>query len=254
MPLLPRSVESERAAAAPREQENQVPAETSTPRRLRGAIFDFGGVMTQPIFRLQGDEDPVLLALVGHFIREAESVYGQTTVSHDLHLLEVGKLSEADFFTRLCDRFERDGGPHVDPGEARRLIFGRPMVACAEMVDAVSRVRAAGYRTAMLTNVARDSSHLWEALIDVELLFDVLVDSSVVGLRKPDPAIFRLTCERLGLPPEDCLFVDDIPSNVAGAAQLGIEVILCHDPTEVAEQVIRRLIGEPAGTRASPPS
>ncbi|GAC1342907.1 MAG: hypothetical protein NVSMB29_15080 [Candidatus Dormibacteria bacterium] len=224
--------------------------ETTTPRRLRGAIFDFGGVMTQPIFRLNGDEDPVLLGLVGHFIREAEAVYGKTDVSHDLHLLEVGRLSEPDFFARLCERFAEAGGPRVDPVEAQRMIFGRPMVACAEMVDAVARVRAAGYRTAMLTNVARGSAHLWESLIDVEELFDVLVDSSVVGLRKPDPAIFRLTCERLELPPEDCLFVDDIPSNVAGAAQLGIEAILCRNPTEVAEEVILRLLGDPVSAEA----
>ncbi|MFN2451026.1 MAG: HAD family hydrolase [Candidatus Dormibacteria bacterium] len=230
-----------------------MPAASSAPRQLRGAIFDFGGVITQPIFRLQGDEDPVLLSLVGHFIREAEAVYGDTTVHHDLHLLEVGRLSEADFFARLCARFEADGGPHVDPFEARQMIFGRPLVACAEMVDAVARVRAAGYRTAMLTNVARDSAHLWEALINVEELFDVLVDSSVVGLRKPDPAIFRLTCERLGLAPEDCLFVDDIPSNVAGAAELGIETILCRDPAEVAAQVLHRLLGAAVGLEGAPP-
>ena len=228
-------------------------APTSTPRPLRGAIFDFGGVITEPIFRLAGDEDPVLLALVGHFIQEAQAVYGETTVSHDLHLLEVGRLSEADFFTRLCARFEADGGPSVDPIEARRMIFGRPLVACAEMVDAVSRVRGAGYRTAMLTNVARDSSHLWESLIDVGQLFDVVVDSSVVGLRKPDPAIFQLTCERLGLRPEECLFVDDIPSNVAGAAALGIEAILCRDPTTVAQQVIDRLLGHPVTAGVTPP-
>ena len=133
------------------------------------------------------------------------------------------------------------------------MIFGRPLVACAEMVDAVSRVRGAGYRTAMLTNVARDSSHLWESLIDVGQLFDVVVDSSVVGLRKPDPAIFQLTCERLGLRPEECLFVDDIPSNVAGAAALGIEAILCRDPTTVAQQVIDRLLGHPVTAGVTPP-
>jgi putative hydrolase of the HAD superfamily len=213
---------------------------------LRGAIFDFGGVMTESLFRRRRDADPQVLSLLVFFLNDLRSVYHLPTSTHDLHLLETGKLSEAEFFRRLCARHAEAGNPPIDPERARQLVFAERAEASAAMVDTVRQLREAGFRTALLTNNAREWEPMWRSLIPVDELFDVVVDSSAVGLRKPDPRIYELTCSRLGLPPSECIFVDDLECNVDAAAALGMETVHCTDPTTASDVVARRLLGRPA--------
>jgi putative hydrolase of the HAD superfamily len=127
------------------------------------------------------------------------------------------------------------------------------MVASEVMVDAVRRVRAAGHRTALLTNNAREWEPTWRALLPFDELFDVILDSSAVGLRKPDPAIYRLTCERLGLQPSECVFVDDLECNVVAARELGMEALLCASGPATAAEVLRLLVNGAAADGTTPP-
>jgi putative hydrolase of the HAD superfamily len=120
------------------------------------------------------------------------------------------------------------------------------------MIDAVRQVRMAGYRTALLTNISRTGEEVWRSLLPVDELFDVVVDSSQVGMRKPDPAIFLLTCERLGLRPDQCLFVDDLRCNVTAAADLGMTTIQCRDPVAIADEVVELLLGRTAASEPEP--
>lgn len=219
----------------------------ATVPRLRAAILDFGGVMTEPVFRRTPDLPPDMLALAGFFLQELLEVYHLPTGSHDLHLLETGRLAEAEFMRRLCERFAAAGNPPVDPEHARQAIFGRGIVACGAMVDAVRQLRDAGVRTALLTNNVREWEPQWRPVVPVDELFEVVVDSSVVGLRKPDPEIYRLTCERLGVDPADCLFVDDAQCNVDAAAALGMQVVWCRDPVDAAGEVVTAVLGRSAG-------
>ena len=215
-----------------------------SPRTLRGAVFDFGGVMTMPLFRPDVSQwDPEVISVVAHFVNEAREVYHLPTGMHDLHLLETGRMTEDEFFTRMCERYTAAGNPPVDPRRAQEMVFGRELEVCAAMVDAVRQIRAAGLRTALLTNVSREGDRLWQTMIPYEELFDAVVSSAQIGMRKPDPAIYRLVAERIGLAPDECLFVDDIPTNVEGAAAVGMEAVYCRDPVEVADQVCRRLLG-----------
>jgi putative hydrolase of the HAD superfamily len=211
-------------------------------RQIRGVILDFGGVMTEPVFRRPRDLAPELIELGVFFLREAAEVYHHLEATHDLHLLETGKMSEATFFVRLCDRYAAAGYPRVDPAVARAAIVGRGIVACGAMVDAAREIHDAGYRTALLTNNAREWESQWRSLIPVDELFDVVVDSSAVGLRKPDPAIYRLTCDRMGIMPPQCVFVDDMACNVDTARELGMEAVLCDDAVAVAAALRRRLL------------
>lgn len=220
--------------------------EAAATRTLRGAIFDYGGVMTESLFRRRRDADPDIVSLLVFFINDLRSVYHLPTSTHDLHLLETGKLSEAEFFRRLCARHEESGGPHIDPERARSLIFAERAEASAAMVDTVRQLRAAGYRTALLTNNAREWEPMWRSMIPVDELFDVVVDSSVVGVRKPDRQIYEMTCARLGLRPDECIFVDDLECNVDAAAALGMETVHCTDPTTASDVVARRLLGRAA--------
>jgi putative hydrolase of the HAD superfamily len=213
---------------------------------LRGAIFDFGGVMTESLFRRRRDADPDVVSLLVFFFNDLRSVYHLPTSTHDLHLLETGQLTEIEFFRRLCARHQEAGGPHIDPERVRALLFAERAEASAAMVDTVRQLRAAGYRTALLTNNAREWEPMWRSLIPVDELFDVVVDSSAVGLRKPDPRIYELTCSRLGLQPEECIFVDDLECNIDAAAALGMEVVHCTDPTTASEVVAQLLLGRAA--------
>jgi epoxide hydrolase-like predicted phosphatase len=88
----------------------------------------------------------------------------------------------------------------------------------------VRAARRDGARTALLSNSWGDALAYDEALL--EQLFDAWVISSAVGLRKPDPAIYELAAERIGLPPAACVFVDDLPGNLKPARELGMATIL----------------------------
>jgi putative hydrolase of the HAD superfamily len=222
------------------------PRSTVNDRKFDAAIFDLGGVMTEPLFRDRHDIDPTYLNLVGFFLNDFRDHYHLPTGAHDLHLLETGQISDDEFFDRMCKRYAEAGNDPVDARVAQKVIFGRGMVASSAMADAVRQVKAAGYRTALLTNISRDGDKMWRGLIPVDELFDVVVDSSRVGLRKPDPRIYQLTCERLQVQPERCLFVDDLACNVEAAAKLGMHVIQCLDPVSVADDVVRLLLGHPA--------
>jgi putative hydrolase of the HAD superfamily len=87
-------------------------------------------------------------------------------------------------------------------------------------------IRREGYRMALLTNNVREWEHLWRAMLPVDEIFELVVDSGFVGLRKPDPAIYELTLARLsGVDAEDCLFVDDLPVNVDAALAIGMTAV-----------------------------
>ena len=219
-------------------------------RTLKGAIFDLGGVLTEPVGRHRETiTDPVQLDLLRFFLDEFKDVYHLPTGAHDLHLLETGEISDDEFFERMTVRYIAEGGhDEVDARLAAHVVFGKGMVACGAMIDAVRQVKAAGYRTALLTNISRSGESVWRTLFAVDELFDVVVDSSQVRLRKPDPAIFLLTCERLGLAPHECLFVDDLHCNVEAARELGMVTIRCHDPVAIADEVVETLLGRSAAS------
>src|ERR1017187_7820363 len=182
-------------------------------REFDGVIFDLGGVMTEPLFH---------------------------------HRTDVPD----EFFDRMIARYNESGNEQVDPREAQKVVFGRGMVACGAMADAVRQIHDADYRTALLTNISREGEAIFTKLFPVDELFDVVVDSSKVGMRKPDPAIYPLTCSRLGVAPERCLFIDDLLCNVEAAEALGMVTIQCLDPVAVADEVVRRLLGHPAAAEA----
>jgi putative hydrolase of the HAD superfamily len=118
------------------------------------------------------------------------------------------------------------------------------------MIDAVRQIRDAGYRTALLTNISSEGEAIFTKLFPVDELFEVVVDSSKVGMRKPDPAIYQLTCARLGVAPDRCLFIDDLLCNVEAADALGMQTIQCLDPVAAADQVVQRVLGHPAAAEA----
>jgi len=111
------------------------------------------------------------------------------------------------------------------------------------MVAAIRAIRAAGLRTAALTNNWADAdgaTHVsGESPLALQLasLFDTIVESAREGLRKPDPRIYELTCERIGVTAGEAVFLDDLGSNLKPARALGMTTIKVEDPTDAVAEL-----------------
>ncbi len=142
-----------------------------------------------------------------------------------IHDLETGRLSVEDFEHQMSAELRNGAGPAVPAGGLLQRMLGgfQPEPA---MTDLVAAARASGIRTALLSN----SWGMTYPREGWDLLFDVVVISGEVGLRKPEPAIYLHTAELLGLPPEQCVFVDDLAPNVRGATAVGMLGVHHTDP------------------------
>jgi putative hydrolase of the HAD superfamily len=105
-------------------------------------------------------------------------------------------------------------------------------------------IKASGRRMALLTNNVREWEPLWRAKLPVDEIFETVVDSAFVGMRKPDPAIYELTLERLdGIAAAECLFIDDTEVNCVAARDLGMSAVHFLD-TEQAIAEVRSALNE----------
>ncbi len=98
-------------------------------------------------------------------------------------------------------------------------------------LETLSELKTSGCKIALISNCSMDIPEIWP-LTPLAPFFDVTIFSSICGLRKPDPRIFQLAVEQLGVKPEECLFVDDNADNLTAAAGLGIEAVLISAPVE----------------------
>jgi putative hydrolase of the HAD superfamily len=209
------------------------------PGRFRALVCDVGGVLTTPLpaaFAAFGDHAGIPLEALGR----AVATVAEDDGVHPIHELELGRATEADVLDRIGGALAAELGRPVAMHEfaARYWAALGPNEA---MLDLAARVRAAGYRTALLTNNVREWEPRWRSIFAVDELFEVVVDSAFVGLRKPDPAIYRLTCARLGLEPAACLFVDDLEPNVEAARALGLGAVHYREPAQAVGDVLAAL-------------
>ena len=111
------------------------------------------------------------------------------------------------------------------------------------MLDLMRELRDRGYKLGILTNNVREWEEKWRAKLPIDEIFEVVVDSAYVGMRKPDPAIYRLTLERMGTEePSECLFVDDNELNVEAARELGLHAVHFRDNDQAITE-IREALG-----------
>jgi putative hydrolase of the HAD superfamily len=178
-----------------------------------GLIVDYGGVLTTDIFvsfrRFCDSEGLDPETVRDRFLNDPEA-------RRLLEELETGRLREAEFEPAFAAVLEVESERLID-----RLFGG--MEPDAAMIDGVRAARAAGIRTGLLSNSWGDDRYDRAQLAE---LFDAWVISGEVGLRKPDPAIYALAAERLGLPAEECVFVDDLPGNLKPARELGMATVV----------------------------
>ena len=186
-----------------------------------GLIVDWGGVLTTDIntsVRRWADRHSVDLSAYIDIMRTWLGPEGEVeAMINPIHALERGEIEVPHFEEVLAAELsQRTGTPVPADGLLTRMFD--EFEHAHDMNALVRRARDTGIRTALLSNSWGDfyPRDLWEGM------FDVVVISGEVGMRKPDAEIFHLTLSRMDLRPSDCVFVDDLPHNITAAADLGL--------------------------------
>ncbi len=193
---------------------------------MKGLLVDYGGVLTTSVWDSFRDfcvSEGLELDKVRKLFREDPEALKL------LRRLEVGELNEQEFsqlFAPLLGLEDRHDGL-VD-----RLFAG--MQPDEPMIEALRRARAAGLKTALVSNSWGHGRYDRAAFPE---LFDGVVISGEVGLHKPQPEIFELAAERVDLEPADCVFVDDLRENCAGAEAVGMVAVLHRDTTQTLDRL-----------------
>ena len=209
---------------------------------IEAILFDFNGVLTTSPFAHMAalgtdagvDGQVVLDLMLGPYDEDTD---------HAWHRFERGEITAAEYGADLFQRAQ-EANVQLDFGSLADLMSRLEIHDV--VIDRIRALKKDGYRTGLVTNNVKEASKQWREMVPVDELFDVIVDSSEVGMRKPNPAIFQHAIELLGVAPERAVFLDDAPGNVAGAQAAGLHGILVDaaDPTPALEVLDTLLTGE----------
>lgn len=196
----------------------------------RVVISDFGGVLTTPLMRSFAafqDETGVPPESLGVAMQRIAEADGE----HPLFELERGRITEDAFLARLRGELASELG-HEPQLHRFREIYFEALDPNGPMIELMRELRDRGLGMALLTNNVREWEPLWRSMMPVDEVFELIVDSAFVGMRKPEPEIYELTLERLrereglaDLAAAECVFVDDIEVNVEAAGSLGMRAV-----------------------------
>jgi epoxide hydrolase-like predicted phosphatase len=206
---------------------------------IEAVIFDFGGVFTSSPFTglHQWHVDKGLDPVKG--LRIVFGPYDQDT-DHPWHRVERGEIA-LEAAAEQIKALAAESGMDLDLREMFGALGGADG-ARQDVVEIALDLRRRGYRTALITNNIAEFSDGWRAMIPVEEIFEVVVDSSAIGIRKPDLRIYELTLEQLGVAPEVSVFLDDAAGNIDAARAAGMHAILVGDDHTIAFAELAELL------------
>jgi len=203
----------------------------STHRPIEAVIFDYAGVLGLAPFEnasafeasMGYPEGAMVRLLFGDYVSPDAIAPGEV---HDWHLLEIGQIDLATFVARVVEKSPQHlAGATFDPVAFFNFLRTAPFGVHWMVVDYYAGLKARGVRLAILTNNVREWGEGWKSTIPMDI-FDVVIDSSEVGVRKPDRKIYELACQHLGVEPHVAVFLDDNLANVNGARAVGMEAVL----------------------------
>jgi putative hydrolase of the HAD superfamily len=207
-------------------------------RRFEALILDFGGVLTTPLQAAMAAFATDIGIELQDLVRVALAAYAGEEDSL-VTRFETGHISEEEFAAHFAARLtEVSGRTIASDGLVRKVFSGLTLEE--EMFEAVGKARTGGLKTALLSNSWGVELYPRERINEV---FDVVVISGEVGLRKPDPEIFEFTLDKLGVPAERCVFVDDHPGHLKTAKELGMTTVLHRTPRETLAELEELLYG-----------
>jgi epoxide hydrolase-like predicted phosphatase len=207
---------------------------------IEAIVSDFGGVLTTPLMQS-------FIAFQDHTgiqpedLGKALGAIAERDGDNPLFRLERGEVTEAEFLDLLRDGLEPLLGHRPEMHGFREVYFDA-LDPNQPMIELMRELKESGQRMAMLTNNVREWEPLWRPMLPVDEIFEFVVDSGFVGVRKPESRIYEMVIERLGLPAEVCLFVDDVEVNISGAERAGMHAVHFRD-NEQAIAEIRAALG-----------
>ena len=197
---------------------------------MKGLLVDFGGVLTTNVF----DSFKAFCEKEGLDPDAVRKLFREDPVAlAELRRLERGELTEDEFSVRF--------GPMLGVSDTEQLVdrLFAGMGPDEPMIEAVKTAKRSGIKTGLISNSWGRGRYDREAFPE---MFDGVVISGEVGLHKPDPEIFHMGAERIGVPVEECVFVDDLRENCDGAAAVGMTPIL-HRGSDTTLPELERLLG-----------
>jgi putative hydrolase of the HAD superfamily len=212
--------------------------------RIEAVVSDFGGVLTTPLiqaFAALQDAQQIPLEQFGAGMARAAELAGGV---QPLFELEKGTLTEREFVQQMNAGLSDVVGRPIDLDGFGDTFFAA-LHPNPEMFAFLRELHGRGYRMAMLTNNVREWEPLWRPMLPIDEIFELVIDSAFVGMRKPDPAIYQLLLDRLGLPAEATLFVDDLHVNCEAATELGMNAVRFDSTEQTIADVEALLNGGP---------
>jgi putative hydrolase of the HAD superfamily len=210
---------------------------------IRAVISDFGGVLTTPLlnsFVAFQDET----GISGETLGRAMQRLAERDGAHPLFELEKGNLTEPAFLAQVSEALEPELGHRPEMHRFKEIYF-EALQPNESMIEMMRELRERGYRMALLTNNVREWEPYWRSMLPVDHIFEVVVDSGFVGMRKPEPEIYELTLERLGdgIGASDCLFVDDVEVNIEAARESGMTAVHFRESEQAIGEIESALRG-----------
>jgi putative hydrolase of the HAD superfamily len=196
--------------------------------KIEAIVSDFGGVLTTPLvesFMAFQDRTGITGEALGMGMQAATEANGG---SNPLFEMERGEISEAVFLERLTAGLEPLLG-HAPEMHSFKEIYFEALEPNPPMIELMRELKDSGYRMAMLTNNVREWEPWWRPMLPVDEIFETVVDSGFVGCRKPESKIYEIVLDRISLPAESCLFVDDVKVNCEGAEKAGMSAVHFQD-------------------------
>ena len=207
--------------------------------RIEAVISDFGGVLTSPLIESYAavqDSSGVPLDALG----KAMAAIAERNGSNPLVELETGRLSETQFLDGLGRELTQQLGRPVSMHDFGERFFEH-LHPNDRMLEFLRGLRDRGYKLGICTNNVREWEPMWRAKLPVDEIFSVVVDSAFVGSRKPEPRIYEITLERLGVPAQAALLIDDIEVNCTGARDLGMRAVWFRDTGQAIADIEEQL-------------
>lgn len=202
---------------------------------IKAVISDFGGVLTTPLiqsFMSFQDQTGITTEVLGKGMQAATEANGD----NPLFEMERGEITEVAFLETLTDSLEPLLGHRPEMHRFKEIYF-KALDPNPPMIELMQELKSADYRMAMLTNNVREWEPLWRPMLPVDEIFETVVDSGFVGCRKPEAKIYAITLDRIGLPAESCLFVDDVLVNCEGAERAGMTAVHFQDNQQAITDV-----------------
>jgi putative hydrolase of the HAD superfamily len=207
--------------------------------RIEAVISDFGGVLTSPLIESYAtvqNSSGVPLDALG----KAMAAIAERNGSNPLFELETGRLSERQFLDGLGRELTQQLGRPVSMHDFGERFFEH-LHPNERMLDFMRGLRDQGYQLGICTNNVREWEPLWRAKLPVDEIFSVVVDSAFVGSRKPEPRIYEITLERLGVPAQAALLIDDVEHNCTAARDLGMHAVWFRDTDQAIAEIQAQL-------------